>query len=437
MKIIQPEESLIERLSWLIRLRWIAVIGVIGATFFAHHILKMPLPIFPLYTIAFILAVTNLIFFIMHAGIKEKKAQAVNCMANLQISLDLGFLTSLIHFSGGIENPFIFYFIFHMIIASILLSQRAAFLQATYAAVLLCLVAILEYTGVLPHYCLKGLMSQSLHNQFPYVIGVVCVFTSTLFIAVYMTTSISARLKERENNLKEAHKLLLENDRIKSEYVLRVTHDIKEHLAAIQSCIQPVTSGITGGLTDIQLNLLQRADERTAKLLFFIKALLEITRIKLTREIKMDYFFFKDAVSEVIASVTQKAQSKNIALYSSVEQSIEKMRGAKEYIQETIANILVNAIKYTPRNGEVNVTVTDKGSFIFIQIKDNGIGIPADELSKVFDEFYRASNARQVEREGTGLGLSIAKQVIERHNGRIWIDSEEGKGSLVSIELPK
>lgn len=79
----------------------------------------------------------------------------------------------------------------------------------------------------------------------------------------------------------------------------------------------------------------------------------------------------------------------------------------------------------------------DKGNSILIQIEDTGIGIPKDELSKVFDEFYRASNAKEVERDGTGLGLSIAKQIVERHQGKIWVESEEGKGSSFSIELPK
>lgn len=441
MPNFNPYEELTERLYWLIRLRWIAVAGVFSIVFLAKQILNLPFFISPLYCVAFLIGVYNFLF-LVYLSQTNKKTEInlyviTNRIANAQISLDLFSLAALIHFSGGIENPFIFYFIFHMIIASILLSRRASFLQATLAVILFYSMVILEYFGFFPHYFLKGFVPFALHNNLLYISGMSFVFISTIYIAVYLATSISIKLREREKRLKEVNALLLEKDRIKSEYVLRVSHDIKEHLAAIQSCIEPVTGGITGILNEKQMNLLQRADERTGKLLFFVKALLEVTRIKLSREIKMEYFSFQDTLSDVIAHIASKARDKNISINSRVEPSIDKIRGAKDYIQETISNLLANSVKYTPGNGKIDINVADKGNSILIQIKDTGIGIPKDELPKIFDEFYRASNAKKVERDGTGLGLSIAKQVVERHNGRIWVESEEGKGSTFNIILPK
>ncbi|MCM8778537.1 MAG: HAMP domain-containing histidine kinase [Candidatus Omnitrophica bacterium] len=438
MADFKPQEQLIERIHWLIRLRWIAVAGVILVILFVSQILKFPLPISPLYTIAIIIAIYNLIFFILLSSLEGKETFIiVNRVANAQISLDLLSLAGLIHFSGGIENPFIFYFIFHMIIASILLSRRASFLQATFAILLFCIMVISEYFGIFPHYCLKGFIINCQHNNLIYIVGVSFVFITTLYIAVYMASSISVRLRQRERILEEANALLREKDRIKSEYVLRVSHDIKEHLSAIQGCLEPVVAGITGELNPKQSDLLQRATERTVKLMFFVKALLEITRIKLSKELKMDYFSFKDMLSESINQIISRAKDKNISVSSTIEPTIDRIRGAKEYLQETIVNLLANSVKYTPHNGKIDINVMDKGNYIFIQIKDTGIGIPKDELPKIFDEFYRASNAREVERDGTGLGLSIAKQIVERHQGKIWVESEEGKGSIFSIELPK
>src|SRR3989338_8093131 len=102
-----------------------------------------------------------------------------------------------------------------------------------------------------------------------------------------------------------------------------------------------------------------------------------------------------------------------------------------------LTNLLANSVKYTPMGGKVEINIKAIGSRILIEIIDNGIGIPSDELPKLFEEFYRASNARELERDGTGLGLSIAKRVVEMHNGKIWVESEEGKGSKFSIELPR
>lgn len=437
MADFNPQEGLIERLYWLIRVRWIAAIGVFLTVLFASQCLGFSLQFFPLYTITALLFLYNTLFFVLLIRCEKKSALLINRIANAQISLDLLSLAALIHFSGGIENPFISYFIFHMIIAGILLSRRAAFLQATFAVALFTAMVILEYLGVSPHYCLNKFVIYCHFRNPIYLAGISFVFLSTLYIAVYMATSISGRLKQREKILKEANEQLKEKDRIKSEYVLRVSHDIKEHLSAIQGCLEPVARGITGELNPKQLDLVQRAAQRTAKLMSFVKALLEITRIKLSREIKMDYFSFKDTLSEAVSSIALKAKDKNISVNSIVDPAIDRIRGAKEYIQETITNLLANSVKYTPRNGKIDVRVSDKGNCILIEITDNGIGIPKAELPKIFEEFYRASNAREVERDGTGLGLSIAKQIVEIHNGRIRAESEQGRGSTFSIELPK
>ncbi len=437
VKEFNPAIDLIERNHWLIRLRWLAVAGSFLTVLFSTQVFKFTIPTFPLYSITATIFIYNIIFLFLLTLCKEKSAIWVNKIANAQISLDLLSLTALIHFSGGIENPFRFYFIFHMIIASILLTRQAAYLQATFAVFLFFSTVILEYQGVLSHYHLEGFTANNQYSNFIYVTAIFSVFISTLYIAVYMATSIVKRLREQEVNLREANKLLTEKDRTKSEYVLRVTHDIKEHLAAIQSCIEPVTGEITGPLNEKQKNLLQRADERTGKLSFFVRALLEVTRIKLSKEIKMEYFSFKDALAEAIVNIAPKAKDKSISVNSIIESSIDKIRGAREYIQETLTNLLANAVKYTPRNGRIDISVNDKGNTILIQIKDTGIGIPNDELPRIFDEFYRASNAKEVERDGTGLGLSIAKQVVQRHNGKIWVESEEGRGSTFYVLLPK
>ncbi len=441
MRYINQPEGLVERIYWLIKLRWIAVIGLISVVLFASRILKLPIPALPVYVVSCALGVYNLIFLYLLSHIKKREPRdiypIVNRIANLQISLDLAGLTALIHFSGGIENPFIFYFIFHMIIAGTLLSRRASFLQATFAVFLFLFMVLSEYLGVFTHYSLRGFLPYALHDNLLYIFGVSFAFISTLYIAVYMTTSVSGRLKDREKSLKQANELLLEKDRVKSEYVLRVSHNIKQHLAAIQNCIEPVTGGIVGPLNEKQANLLQRADKRTGKLLFFVKALLEITQIKLSGEIRMDYFSFTDMLSEAVAYISPRAKDKDISINLATEPGIDRIRAAREYIQETIANLLANSIKYTPRNGKIDINASDKGNSVLIEIKDTGIGIPEDEISKVFEEFYRASNAKGIERDGTGMGLAIAKQVVKRHNGKIWVESEQGKGSTFSIILPK
>jgi signal transduction histidine kinase len=441
MAKFHPSGGLIERLYWLIRLRWIAVIGILLASSFSKQVLKIPLPVFPLYSVAILLAIYNLLFLFYLDRINRRNLTNLpviaNRFANVQISLDLTSLAILIHFSGGIENPFIFYFIFHMIIASILLTRRASFLQATFAIFLLLLIVLLEYLGRLAHYCLENFISYSLHSNLLYILGVSFVFISTLYIAVYMATSISARLRERERSLKQANELLREKDRIKSEYVLRVSHDIKEDLSAIQSCIEPVTEGITGPLNPKQADLLRRAKERSGKLISFVNALLEITKMKLTRELKMEEFSLIDAIKSVSQNIDSRAKAKGLKFNVNIAAGIDKIKGVRVYIEEAILNLLANSVKYTPKGGSLALEVKSKEDNVLFVIRDTGIGIPQDEIAHVFDEFYRAGNARMVERQGTGLGLSITKQIVQMHKGRIWVQSKEGEGAIFYVELPK
>ena len=186
-----------------------------------------------------------------------------------------------------------------MIIASILLSRRASYLQAVFASVLFLSVSFLEYRGLWDHHCLNmpGLCFLG-GGPLP-LLGSAAAFVSTLFIAVYMASSITSKLRQKEATLLGANLLLNEKDKIKSNYVLRVSHDVKEHLAAIQACLDPVLHGLTGELNPVQEGLLKRSYARTEKLLVFVRALLEITRIKLSNKMETGPFSLNTQSREV------------------------------------------------------------------------------------------------------------------------------------------
>jgi len=432
---------LVKRAYWLIKLRWIAIIGVGAATFFAHSIMGVSVQDVPLYCIAAALIFHNVLSLLLLK--KILRASTTNVIAsikriiNLQISIDLVILTILLHFSGGIESPIVIYFVFHMIIASILLSVWESYLQATFAVALISLLAVLEHKGVIPHYCLQGFLTCNMQDGAFYVLGTVFILSSTLYLVVYMTSSISTQLRKQEEAYRQANLQLQQKDRIKDEYVLRLTHDIKAHLAAIQSCLGVLVNKLAGPLNDQQTDFVDRAYNRTKKLTTFVRALLRLTQMRLSDKFEMGIFSLSNTISSAIDTVRAKAKDKMLTLTADVEPSVDKAFGDQFSIEETITNLLLNSIKYTPAKGTVQVNAKDNGDALLVEIVDTGIGIPTNEIDKVFDEFYRASNARKVERDGTGLGLSIAKQTIQRHGGNIWAESQEGAGTKISFTLPK
>ena len=122
---------------------------------------------------------------------------------------------------------------------------------------------------------------------------------------------------------------------------------------------------------------------------------------------------------------------------SDVDPSLGQILGNEFSINEMISNLLLNAIKYTPEGKSVRLEAKNQDDFVQIEISDTGIGIPENELGNVFEEFFRASNARKREKDGTGLGLSIVKQIIERHGGKISVQSQEGQGTKFTVVLPQ
>ena len=441
MEPVTETTALIKRAYWLVKLRWIATVSVGVGTCFASNVLAITLQDLALYSIAILLALYNVtVLLLLNYLAKEKRkirGLSVKTIIHFQISADLLILTLLLHFSGGIENPFVFYFIFHMIIASILLSVKESYLQATFALLLFGILILLEYLQFIPHYCLRGFTEHCSHQNGLYVFGTYFAFTTAMYIVVYMASYIATRLKKAEEAYREANILLRKKDRIKDEYVLRVTHDIKGHLSAIQSCQDVLEKKLIGPLNEKQVDFLRSANERTRKLTSFVKALLRLTQLRLSNSLEMEMFSLKNTINAALETVQTKAQNKSIVLKSNIDLIEDNIFGNPLSIEEVITNLLFNAIKYTAQNGKVEINAKNEKGCVLVEIIDTGIGIPEEELPKVFDEFYRATNAKKIEKDGTGLGLSIVKQIIERHNGKIWVDSKEGIGTKFNFTMPK
>ena len=440
MEKLLKRTSLIERAYWLIKLRWIAIVTLAAATFVARKVMAVQLFSSALYVMSGALFVYNLLLYNLlrywTRGDREPSRAHIGGILAFQISADLFILAAILHFSGGIENPFSFFFVFHMIIASILLRRWQSYLQATLAVFLFGGLLLLEAVGVLPHYDLTGFASHGLYDSGRFVLGFLFVFTITLYLVVYMTTSISEQLRLRQEDLEKANTQLQEKDQVKNEYVLRVTHDIKGHLAAIESCLDVVLNGMLGPLNEKQKDFVARAHRRTTKCMAFVLALLKLTRMKLSGRLEMERFSLRTCVLSSLASVQSRAQEKSITLHHEIDPAVDKIYGEAVLIEETITNMLFNAVKYTPAGGRVGMEVKPDGDFVQVKIMDTGIGIPEEALPHIFQEFYRADNARAVERDGTGLGLAFAKQVVERHGGRIWVENNPGGGSTFTFTIP-
>ncbi len=435
-------EELIRRIKWLIKLRWFAIIGVFTTVFFFSRILHVSLRTPYLYPIVLFIAFYNAIFLLISkkmAMIKEP-FEFANRFSNSQIFLDWISLALLIHCSGGIENPFIFYFIFHILVASILLSRRACYIHATFAVALVGMMMTLEYHNLLPHYCLKGVIPLGLHVDRVYGLTIYFVFVTTIYISVFMATSVTEELRRRRFELVGAHEKLKEQDRLKSDYVahaLRVSHDIQADLAAIQSCLKVISAGFVGKVASKQEEFVKRAEYRTSTLLHFVRDVLSLSRLKAVSKLEMRAVSLPQAIRDAVGNMYVSPEESGVELTLDLSDAIPLINIDEVRIKELIINLVTNAIKYTSEGGTVKVTAKEYNDSALVEVSDTGIGIPPEDLDKVFEEFHRAENAKKIDRDGTGLGLPIAKQIVVDHGGKIWVNTKLGEGSTFSFTLPK
>ncbi|MDP2682643.1 MAG: HAMP domain-containing sensor histidine kinase [Deltaproteobacteria bacterium] len=428
------EEELLQRLEWFIYIRWAAIVFIILLFLTALNLFKIILPARIIFLLALFIAIYNAGFKLY---LKHKTPSTANIrrFAIIQSMLDIISLTILIHFTGGAENPFIFYFIFHTIFTSMLLSKKESYIQAGIICFLVVGLFIFEYLDAMPHYPVRGFLNTDIYKNSAYLTAISFVFSSTIFIATFFTASVSERLRLKENELKEIALKLLEKDRQKDEYVKMVSHDLKSPLASIQSLLEVILGGFAGVADEKTKEILQRIYKKTEFLHHYTKDLLDLSRIRAERNLNLQRLNIKDLIYTAAEIVLPKIGEKQIELKVAVDEETSEIEADKELIIHVLANLIANAFKYTPSGGNVLVKVSQSDGFIIVEVKDTGIGIPAEDMPHMFEEFFRAGNVAKTTK-GTGLGLSLAKYIIERHGGNISIESELGKGTIFRFTIP-
>jgi len=455
-----PEEAaLLMRIRIFVNMRWLAIGGVIVATLVASEVFNIGFPTLPVYIICACMVPYNLLLFRQTRKLRWERPGLVipraRTYSNIHITLDLVVLTALLHFTGGIENPFILLFVVHVIAASIALPYRAAYMLATSALGMIVLLVLLEYFGVIPHINLAGFAAFGLYQEAGYIVAILVALATVLYGTAYMAIAISGELRKRQREVVQLREQLLAEKTGELEQAARevakleeeknrflrfisiAAHDLKAPLTAIQGFLWIMLGGYSGPLNDKQRNMLERSTRRITELLNLISDLLDIPRIETGQiVIEMKEISLREAIKHSLADLRNSAKEKGLKLEVEVPQSLPKIRGSSTRLQQAITNLVSNAINYTHEGG-VTVRVTERDKDVQVEVIDTGIGIPPEDLPRVFEDFFRASN---VGAKGTGLGLAITRRIIEAHGGTISAESpcaESNKGSKFICFLPK
>jgi two-component system, OmpR family, phosphate regulon sensor histidine kinase PhoR len=254
---------------------------------------------------------------------------------------------------------------------------------------------------------------------------------------------LSKHLAGLENEIKEMFEkskndieYLERLQRMRSQFLANVSHELRTPIFSIQGYLETL---LNGAIDDQKVNkhFLEKANQNTVNLSNLLNDLIDISMIE-SGEMRMSYRYFDINVfiKSFLSEFTPMANEKNIQLIFSPAKEGLQVFGDKEKIRQVFVNLFQNAIKYTDE-GSIEILLNEEKKFVNIAIKDTGIGIPEEDLTRVFERFYRVDKARSRAVGGTGLGLAIVKHIIEAHNSKIMVQSKPGEGSTFSFKLKK
>ena len=222
------------------------------------------------------------------------------------------------------------------------------------------------------------------------------------------------------------------------EFVANVSHELRTPLTNVKSYAETLQDSGDELPEELKQNFLGVIVSETDRMTRIVQDLLTLSRLDFGKmEMNLARFSFAQAVQDVYEATKMEAERHGHTMEVEISPDTGDVYGDQGRIEQVIINIVSNAIKYTPDGGRIELTAGNLETDVFVRVQDNGIGIPEKDLPRLFERFYRVDKARSRESGGTGLGLSIAKQILEQQKGRIEIESEYGKGTLVTITLPR
>ena len=253
-----------------------------------------------------------------------------------------------------------------------------------------------------------------------------------IFFAFLSTTDEADGLMAVIHDVTEQYRL----EQVRREFIANVSHELRTPLTSIKSYTETLldTPDLPAEMSEKFLGVINNEADRMVRI---VKDLLTLSRLDYGRlEINYSRFPVDKLMGGVYDAMLFEARNHNHELLLELDDPLPSIEGDRERIEQVVVNLVSNSIKYTPNGGQIVMTASNIENGVRISVQDNGIGIPKEDLPRLFERFYRVDKARSRERGGTGLGLAIAQEIVKLHGGTIEVESEFGKGTKMTVTLP-
>jgi PAS domain S-box-containing protein len=247
-----------------------------------------------------------------------------------------------------------------------------------------------------------------------------------------LNTKLAAANKELEVRNREVERA----NRMKSEFLASMSHELRTPLNAIIGFSDLLAEQIAGALSAKQLRFVSHIQQGARHLLALINDILDLSKVEAGRmELNRENTAVATVLADVLISIRPAAAAKGISVHSSIGPDVTAFADRIRF-KQILVNLLGNAVKFTPEGGKIWVGAVERRGRLTVSVSDTGLGIPIEEQEAIFDAFHQAGATTKGIKEGTGLGLAITKRLVEEHGGRIWVESEPGKGARLSFTIP-
>lgn len=281
------------------------------------------------------------------------------------------------------------------------------------------------------NYDLSELVQRVMRTNTPGSLQVKFVAQEPAYVNVYVAPIQPSGAMVVMHDITEAKRI----DAVRRDFVANASHELRTPLASIKAMAETI---VLRGKNQSQIaeqfgrRIISEVDRLTA----VADDLLDLAQIETGhRTLQTEEFYLREVVQSVADTLMPKIEQKALELSVQVSDAI-KVHADRGAIHQIITNLIDNAIKYNRPAGQIVVSANESKEFVTISVSDSGVGIPQEQLSRVFERFYRVDKARSRKSGGTGLGLSIVKHLVEMHGGKIWVNSELGKGSVFTFTIP-
>ncbi len=442
----QRDRSLLrQNASWFCRLRWI-VVGVLGlsgvAACFPAFALHCRLQLSPSWLLgcAAVLTIANSAYLVLLSRLTtDASARRLRILLGSQIVVDLLVLTGVIHFLGSRETYAPFAYLFHIILACIFFHRWESLSVTVVSAMLYVGLVLLEQCGILvPQSAMVGLPAALGAARDPSIWDWHLVSLLAIWVIIwYLASRLADKLRDRECELAATNLRLEASILERAKHMLQTTHQLKAPFAAIHANTQLLLGGYSGTLPDQSRRLVERISARSRMLSQQIQEMLQLANLRSRSQ--TDQVPVLIELHELIRGSVERfeptAAMRGIRIQA--ELAPVRMWGIEDFLKMLVDNLLSNAISYSYNDAVVEVTCgsIDDGESCFT-VRDYGIGIPPEKLPKIFQDYYRTSEATQHNRAATGLGLAIVRLIANTLRISVMVESAPGWGTRFSVRIP-